>query len=60
VIGQKGNRKKTASLYKNKLKTIERTRFLKNTHCPAKCPYCAKIFNSIREWGLHIKEVHCR
>jgi len=25
-----------------------------------KCPYCKDVFNSIRDWGLHIKEVHCR
>ncbi len=25
-----------------------------------KCPYCTEIFESIRDWGLHIKEEHCR
>jgi hypothetical protein len=24
-----------------------------------KCPYCKDVFNSLRDWGLHIKEVHC-
>lgn len=27
---------------------------------PAKCPFCDKIFESIRDWGCHIKEEHCR
>jgi len=25
-----------------------------------KCPFCKEVFAGVREWGLHIKEEHCR
>lgn len=25
-----------------------------------KCPFCKEVFEGPREWGLHIKEEHCR
>jgi hypothetical protein len=47
---------------KNKIyrKKIKKFSTIKHKKCPARCPYCNERFNSIREWGLHIKEEHCR
>jgi pyruvate-formate lyase-activating enzyme len=55
IIKRQGNKNK---IYRKKIKKLSTT--IKYKKCPARCPYCNERFSSMREWGLHIKEEHCR
>jgi hypothetical protein len=57
-MGKKSANRKSSKKVVKKIKNFFGAEL--QTAGPVKCPFCKELFAGVREWGLHIKEEHCR